>query len=421
MCCAKEGSRQMRDRRLAKMKRVALAFLLAAVVLWLLSVRYGWVWAEAFAEAAVVGGLADWFAVTALFRRPLGLPIPHTGIVARQQERIGRSIGQFLREMFLSRDVVERQLAQWQPLERVAKWLQTPGNAGAAVRSMGVWWQRGVSDERRGSLRTAIASEAESALQALPVRKIARFFIGELLADDRHREVFAPVFARLAVATKKHEALIAAGAVKDAPLRDVPVLGRLSEAMAGAFGGMAVDKAVAQLSAAAKDLHHPLHDRIAETLREMDEEFDEGRELPESWQRWRVAALQDGRIRSLIERGLELIEQEAQRRQKEGSADGFGARLAEILPGVATRLVGDGQILKHAHEALASAAVHVLHERGEDIEQGIGKIVASWETTQLVDQLEERVGSDLQFVRINGTVIGGCIGLVMHATGLLVS
>lgn len=410
----------MEDDRLGRMKRIALGLLLAAVALWLASVRMGWAWAEAFAEAAVVGGLADWFAVTALFRRPLGLPIPHTGIIALQKERIGRSIGAFLRQMFLKSDAVGRQLTNWRPLERVADWLQTPGNAGSATRAMGDWWRAGVSDDRRTALRKAIAAEAESALQALPVRKIARFVIGELLTESRHRSLAAPLFARMAEVTKRHEQFIAAGAVKDAPLRDVPVLGRLSEAVAGAFGGMAVDKVVNQLTAASNDLSHPLHDRIAETLAEMDEEFAEGRELPESWHRWRVAALQDGRVRSVIERGLELIEIEAAKRQQEGRDDGFGSRLADILPAVARRLVSDGQILNQANHALGAAVAHVLDEKGDDIERAIGTVVAGWDTGELVDQLEQRVGSDLQFVRINGTVIGGCIGLVMHAIGLLV-
>src|SRR5213076_2156181 len=181
-----------RQARLDAMKRRATALLgvalLVFVVASLYEGRYPWLgYVRATAEASLVGGLADWFAVTALFRHPLGLPIPHTAIVATRKERIGRILGTFVQNHFLSREVVAANLRAVRPAERAARWLADPEHARQIARQVAGGAAKTLDTLPDADVRALVQQVVSARLEATRVAPTLGRTLALVLADDRHQ------------------------------------------------------------------------------------------------------------------------------------------------------------------------------------------------------------------------------------------
>src|SRR3989442_14722704 len=181
-----------RQAQLDAMKRRATGLLPLAVVVFvaarIFEAQYPWLgWVRATAEASLVGGLADWFAVTALFRPPLGLPIPHTAIVATRKEHIGRILGNFVQNHFLSRDVVAANLRAVRPAERAARWLADPEHSRRIARQMAVGLARTLEALPDEDVRVLVHEVVSARLRATRVAPALGKTLALVLADDRHQ------------------------------------------------------------------------------------------------------------------------------------------------------------------------------------------------------------------------------------------
>ena len=204
---------QQRSRQLAGMKARATGLLVAAAIAFALSLvfkgRYPWLeWVQAFTEAALVGGLADWFAVTALFKHPLGIPIPHTAIIPARKDRVGQVLGAFVQRNFLNRQVVEVRLTDARLGERLARWLSNPTNsrlvAGHAARALVTAAESLRDDDVQGMIDTALADRIRSARVAPMVGKA----LSVITAGNRHQELLDEAIRLAARAVTENEDVI---------------------------------------------------------------------------------------------------------------------------------------------------------------------------------------------------------------------
>jgi uncharacterized membrane-anchored protein YjiN (DUF445 family) len=401
-----------RMQSLRRMKRVATGMLIGAAAVFAVCVIVGdghglWGYVQAAAEASMVGGLADWFAVTALFRYPLGIPIPHTAIIPRKKDQIGSALATFVQQNFLTESVVGERLAAAQVTRRFGEWLAEPRHAAR------------------------IADEAGSALNGLAnvirddeVRDAVAHF-----ADRKLREVqLAPLLARVLDTVREsgqHQAALTAGLKglmrflddNQALFRD-----RLSEESPDWVPNWVDDRVFARLFLGLQSF---LADVTAQPDHELRRQFD--RYLRE----YAVALRTDPEKAATIEKAkIDLLERPDVREWLSGlwaylkRAILAGAvdpnsdlrrTVASLTVQVGTTLRDDPNLQATVDKSLQRLVGHVLARYSDDIAELISGTVARWDAADTGRRLELQVGRDLQFIRINGTVVGALVGVIIYA------
>ncbi|QYG95382.1 DUF445 domain-containing protein [Iamia sp. SCSIO 61187] len=399
------------------MKRTATGLLLAATAVFLvarvLEEDASWLgFVRATAEAAMVGAIADWFAVTALFRHPLGIPIPHTAIIPNRKDDIGRGLGTFVQQHFLTRDVVEERLAGVSLAARLGDWLTEPGNAER------------VGDQLGGVLRTTLDTlkdeDVQETLEVAVATRVRAIEAGPVLAkglelvvaDGRHQEVLSVLLRRVAEAVTDNEEVLRSRLQAETPWW-VP----------DRFDDRIFDRVHT-------GVQRFLHEVADDTAHPMRATFDE-----------RITTLADQLARSPSMRARadalkeELVQHPAVREWSStmwadikasllAHADDPESDLRLRLVGAARsfgeRLRDDPTLQARVDGWVASTAVEVVERSKGEVGEVIASTVARWDSTEATDRIELQVGRDLQFIRINGTVVGGLAGLVIYSVGKLI-
>ncbi|RTL20221.1 MAG: DUF445 domain-containing protein [Sphingomonadaceae bacterium] len=401
------------------MRRIAGGLLLAMAAIFLVSRHYApiYPWAgfvQAFSEAAMVGGLADWFAVTALFRHPLGLPIPHTAIVPRNKDRIGDTLAIFLRTNFLLPAIIARQMRRVDVATAIARWLTDPPE-GAGGR-----FRRGASklvaqvldglDPQRlgGMVKAGIAAR----LRETDVSPILGRILTATVADNRHAPLLDGAIRWSAKALAANEHLIRqmvhdrAGSILRWTGLDETVADKLIDGL---------DRLIVDM---AEDPQHPLRLKVEEGLDRLawDLQFDpETQEKVEAMkvelianpamQRWMDGLWESARA------GLLRIA-----RDPEGAMQG---QIGDLLRQLGQTLTSDPRLARTINRFVRRTVVGIAADYGEGIVALVSQTVRGWDTRTITSRLENAVGRDLQYIRINGTLVGGLVGLVIHSVDVL--
>ena len=376
-----------RRAQLRRMKAIAVAMLLAMVAGFVLSHAMGnqgvWAWVSAFCEAATVGALADWFAVVALFRHPLGLPIPHTAIIPRNKARIADSLAAFVRDHFLEPQNLLARLEVFDPAARLGQWLAQPQQSRKLARMARGWALQALDllDER--AVRESIQRFVVARLQAWDAAATAGEVLGLLTADDRHQQLLDEALKRLsryldgeAVKQRASELL-----VKHARREWPKLVGTVN--LVKPVEGIADD----------------LAERIARAvLDELNEILVEpGHPIRRDYERW---------LRGYIKRLRQDLERD----------DGvLAGHLERSLVGLGEALGRDESLREAINQHVMGGAEKLALRLRGGVTDYIAQTVKAWDERHLVEQLELSVGRDLQYIRFNGTLVGGLIGLSLHA------
>jgi uncharacterized membrane-anchored protein YjiN (DUF445 family) len=403
---------QERLRGLRRMKAVALGALIFMAVVFVLAFafqeRVGWLgYVRAAAEGGMVGALADWFAVTALFRRPLGLPIPHTAIIPTRKDEIGRTLGEFIETNFLASDVVRTKLASTAIARRAGEWLREPAHA-----------------ERVSAEGATIATAVLNALSDDDVRDLLADLAREHLVEPEWGPPAGDWLAKIVEAGAHH------GAVDLA----VETVGRWLEANEASFTGLVsrrlpswvprlahrfVDdtvysEAVKFVRAVQADPRHPARlaidgylDRLAVNLQHDPETraklesakaslFDSPRVGALAAEAWNTA--KNGLLKALAD-----------------PESGLRRRAARALEEVGERLTTDAALQHRVDAWVSEAAVFLVDRYRHDIASIITDTVERWDPAETTEKIELMVGRDLQYIRLNGTIVGALAGLAIFA------
>jgi uncharacterized membrane-anchored protein YjiN (DUF445 family) len=407
--------------RLVKMQRVATLMLVAVALVfvvtrWLES-AYPWLgFVRAFAEAAMVGGIADWFAVTALFRHPLGLPIPHTAIVASRKDRIGTALGNFVQRNFLTRDVVAGKIAAMQLGDRAAQWLARPENSRRLARHAAHGLSGAVSvmhdDDVQAMVDRSIVSRLRR-MQAAPL--MARLF--ELMTTGgRHQALLDDALRLAAKFLYENEAMIRERVKAESPWW-VP----------GAVDSRVGDKIVSgvekTLVAVAADPDHPLRHRYDEAV---DRFVSSLRENPET-----IARFEQIKLDVLAHPGVadfarevwgdvkEKIAHYAERRADDAEPE--PDQLEQWLAGLGHKVLEDPVLSAKVNGWIVEIVSYSVEQAREEVAKLISATVAAWDADATSRKIELQIGRDLQFIRINGTIVGGLVGLILYSVGLMLN
>lgn len=402
-----------RRRGLRRMKSVALALLgLAAVVYALTLGRDGALgYVNAGAEAAMVGALADWFAVTALFRRPLGLPIPHTALIPTRKDALGRSLQEFVGTNFLAETVVRERVARARIAQRVGTWLSDDAHSERVTAEL--------ATATRGALRVLRDDEVATLLEDVVLRPVlSRPWgppVGRLLervvADGAHHRLVDLTLVELEAWLREHEHLVESLVLDRAPLWTPQWLDdRLArrvyvEALKWVVdvrddpkhrARLALDDALGRF---AKDMQtDPATIERAEALKERLVTHPGVRDGIE--QLW-------ASVRAVLVEATEDPDSDLRQRARAGLL-AFGRRLAT-----------DAGLQGKVDTYVVDAVGHVVATYREELTSLISETVERWDGEEASRRIELHVGRDLQFIRINGTVVGALAGLAIHALSTL--
>ncbi len=403
------------------MRRTAsgLIVLMAALFLWsgrYLDVHPAWGYLHAFAEAAMVGGLADWFAVTALFRRPLGLPIPHTAIIPENKDRIADTMAGFLRDNFLTPAVVGRRMGSMNLAQAVGSYLADPratqdSRIRAGAGELAVEVLESLDPERLG---TQVRTGLKTQLAKLEVAPLLGGMLEAMIADGRHRPLIDKIIRWAGLVLEDNETLVRDMVHKraNAVLRFTGLDERLANSV--------LDGLYKLLAEVLVDPDHPLRSKIEEGLQDLAHGLREDPEMRERIERMKQELLENPAIgdwwQGVWERlRANLIESI---RSSNGSTghDYIGETLGEL--GAALR--DDERLQRQVNRFARRTAVGVATRYGDQIVRLVSETVKRWDAHTITDRVESAVGRDLQFIRINGTLVGGLVGMTIHTLDIYV-
>ena len=370
---------------------------------------YPWLgYVKSFAEAAMVGGLADWFAVTALFRHPLGLPIPHTAIIPRNKDRIGEALASFIRENFLIPRVVARRMQRLDVAGAAGRFLQTPAREGNRIRAGASRLIADVfeslDDERLGGI---VKGAISNRLRKMEVAPLLGHALASAINEDRHVPMLEAAIRWTARALDANEVLIRDMVRKKANW--VLKLAGLDTKLADAIID-GLRKLTAEMST---DPAHPVRIKIEEALAQLANDLQTKPETRERVEAIKEQLLDNQSVSlwldALWQRGREAIIKAA--RNPDAVLAG---KLGEVMKSMGGTLEQDRRIRAAINQFARRAVVGMAASYGGSIVKLVSETIRGWDARTVTNRLEAAVGRDLQYIRINGTLVGGLVGLILH-------
>jgi uncharacterized membrane-anchored protein YjiN (DUF445 family) len=407
----------LRTRRLTAARRRATAFLVGVTVVFVVVTVVGahgtlLGYVQAGAEAGMVGGVADWFAVTALFRRPLGLPIPHTALIVERKDQFAVTLGQFVQENFLNADVLAERIRSARLVPRLAGWLSDPDNAARFAGHAADLVVAAAEALRDEDVQRQLTAELTRALDAVDVASLAGRALRAAIAEGDQAELFNSVLSAADRYVADHYEELRQLFQAEAP-RWVPdavyrrVFDRLYQRLRQRLATMAEDPS---------DETRHLFDEWFAGLPDRLETSPEWRERGERLKRDVLGSegLRDWSS-SLWQKAKETLRTQAGDPQSE-----LRRRLADALVATGDRLDSDRRLHDGLERMVESGARALADQFHDELAGLVTATIERWNAEQTSSQLELLLGRDLQFIRINGTVVGAGVGLVLHAIVLAV-
>jgi uncharacterized membrane-anchored protein YjiN (DUF445 family) len=415
VAAAGHQSAAARARALATARRRATALLGAVTALFVVvtaigahGILLGYV--QAGAEASMVGGVADWFAVTALFRHPLGLPIPHTAIIVERKDQFAATLGQFVQENFLTGNVLAERIRSAKLVPRLAGWLADEGNAArfaGRAADLVVTVAENLRDE---DVQRVLTAELTRAVDAVEVAPLAGRVLRTLIAGGHHAEVFNAILSGADGYLADHSAELRELFEAEAP-RWVPdaVYRRLFDRM--------FTRLRQRLAAMAADPDDQTRQQFEAWIAGLPDRLETSPELRERGERLKREVLGSTALRdwsSSLWRGIK----EGLRTQAADPTSELRRRLADALVAAGRRLGSDRRLADGLDRMVESGARALADQFHDELAGLVTGTIERWDAAETSSQLELLLGRDLQYIRINGTVVGAAVGLALHAIAL---
>lgn len=397
------------------MKRRATGLLALALLIFIVATiwepQYPWLgYVRATAEASLVGGLADWFAVTALFKHPLGIPIPHTAIVATRKERIGQILGTFVQKHFLSREVITANLRRVSPAERAAQWLADREHARQIARQFASGLAKTLEALPREEVQELVGQVVRNRVRSFRVAPALGKTLALALADNRQEELLNATVKLAADAVRNNRELIRERVRAETPWWVPPVLDdRIYQKIIAAVERLLGDMV--------RDPAHPLRTAFDDAIKDFIHRLQHSPEVIARAEALKEEWLMDEGAVELSRRLWDGIQQAVS--SYAAAADGGGAVAAPSpldngLSEFGVALQSNPAILAEIDDLLVDLTAGVVEKYRVEIGDLIAQTVAGWDPQATSQRFELAVGRDLQFVRINGTLVGGLVGLAIY-------
>ena len=399
---------------LRRMRSIAVGLLLFAAVVYLVTLGEDGVlgFVNAGAEASMVGAIADWFAVTALFKHPMGLPIPHTALIPKRKDELGRGLEEFVGENFLQEDIIRDRLSSAAPSQRLGEWLTEPQNARRVVDEVADVAAIALSKVRDEHIESLVNDALTPRFREEPISPLLGGLLSEALRDNIHHGLVDLALAELYGWLLENPDTVAEVLGERAPWWAPP---RLNDAVTGRIH-LELVRWVGDIR---DDPGHRAREALDSVLAQLAQDL-----LTNAGTQARAEALKERMLDHPAVATSFISLWDALRRALTASLeDSEGAVRERMLTEVcrfAERLVEDAGLRTRLDTMAADAAVFVVERYGAELTAVITHTIKRWDGREAARRIELHVGRDLQFIRINGTIVGGLVGVIIHAVSIAV-
>lgn len=400
----------------------ALALLLGMVVLYVgchlgVSRWPALSWVNAFAEAAIVGGLADWFAVVALFRHPLGIPIPHTAILPRRKQHVAKTVATFVVENFLARGVLVRRMGDFDFVAPATLWVRR--EADFLAKNVATLVPRLLDSLDKTEVAAVLHRQIVRQAANMPLAPFAGKLLGFLTAGGRHEVLLDEGLQMAGQLLAEHR-----GAIEDAIKREVPLpdylflpgilsLEHIKKSIAAWVAQKLVDRVHLLLTEAASSRGHPVRQRFTLRVERLVAELQVSPEYLQKGEELKQEMLSSPLLLESIEAAWLGLVHYAKEQVQGGGGSVVGA-IKQAVHAILKAMEADPTLGARLNEGLKGAACDWVDTHRPQFEAAIRETIEAWDAAELSRKLELEVGADLQCVRMNGTLIGGTVGLLLH-------
>ena len=412
------ASDRLKRKQLLRMKSFATGLLIVAAITYVFAKRAEaagapeWVsYLRAAAEAGMIGGLADWFAVTALFRRPLGLPIPHTAIIPTRKDAIGASLGEFVGDNFLSDEVVRNKINSADIALRFGNWLSQAKNSKQVTDELAgvIAWATSLGDDE--DISEVIEESFRRTAQNFDIAKPLRILLIKAVENDAH----TPIVDMLAKAIENW--------LETDPAR---AKGWIDKQLPKWLPGLGKDKAgewlyerLIELSKEVQvDYEHPIRRSIERLLNRFAEQLQSDPVIIERINRAKMRLVDRPEVRHTIS-DIWITTKQTLREEASDSNSELRIRVTTLLANFGKRIAADNELQQTIDLAIENATAHLVDTYRDEIAAIISDTVSRWDAGDTAKKIELQVGRDLQFIRVNGTIVGALAGIAIHAVGEL--
>ena len=408
------GADEARRQGLRRMRTVAVGLLVLAACVYAATLGQEgfWGFVNAGAEASMVGAIADWFAVTALFKHPLGIPIPHTALVPKRKDELGKGLEEFVGENFLQEDIIRERVAAAGISARVGDWLADPANTRRVVDEVSDIAVIGLGRVRDEHIADLVSQAFVPRFRDEPISPLLGTALMEVLRDDLHHSVVDLVMEEM------HRWLL------DNPETFVTVLRerapwwappKLNDAITTRIHA----EAIAWVEDIRSDPHHRVREALDSMLGQLAGDLLNDRATQERAEAFKNRLLDHPQVvttaislwKAMRSAVLESI------RDREGAVR---VRLLTELNAFAEQLRTDADLRIRLDRTAADVTVFMVERYGAEVTTVITHTIERWDGKEAARRIELHVGRDLQFIRINGTIVGGLVGVLIHAVSLAV-
>ncbi|HEX8604820.1 MAG TPA: DUF445 domain-containing protein [Pseudoduganella sp.] len=402
--------------RLRTMQRVALGLLVAAAVLFAIAHSQqgghpAWGYVEAFAEAAMIGAVADWFAVVALFRHPLGIPLWHTAIIPNSKAAIGANLGSFVENHFITEEGVAERVRQADIAGRAGEWLRDPANAWQVSQALTAVLAQALDKVDDDQMRARIRGFASAELGKLDLSGLAGGYLDTMIGKGGTQALFDPLLEKLITwlgDEANHET------VGEFMLRCFTIENPMVKSMVLGYAPKVIGSLREQAIDVRMNREHPLRGKVDTWLGESAQKLKANPEWQESVARYQADALQGEELQAMLGGIWDAVRQRLQA-DLQGDDPAIAATVRQIVQECGVMLSTDQNMRNWLNAAIeAGSAALVRRYRGE-VGNFIEQQLAKWSKEEMSTRIELAIGRDLQFIRINGTIVGGLVGVVIHA------
>ncbi len=407
---------ELRRARLATMKRRAAALLAAVTAVFLVTAVWGgdvtWVaYVHATAEAAMIGGLADWFAVVALFRHPIGIPIPHTAIVVERKDQFADTLGEFIQESFLTPETITARVRSADAVGRTARWLQQPANAERVAGELLDGSVRVADLVRDDDVHRVLEGVVRDRVDAVPLAPLVGRGLAFLIRDGRHQQVLDVALRELDLYLHENRDDLRRRLGDQSPWW-------LPGAAEDRIFERLVDGARALIAEMLEDREHHLRRRFEERLVRLATELQTSPDHLARGEQLKHEVLSTPEVRAWA---TDLWSDVKVRLRSQAEADDspLRDRLSTVIAAVGVRLDDDPVLAGKLERSLETGVAQVVERFHGQIGDLVSTTIAHWDAEETADRLELLLGPDLQFIRINGTVVGALAGLVLYGISRL--
>lgn len=397
------------------MKWIATGFLVVAGVVYVITTVFGgqgWLgYVRAMAEASMVGALADWFAVTALFRRPLGLPIPHTAIIPTRKDTLGQNLADFVGTNFLTEQIVRDKLRRVSVSRRLGEWLGKPGSAERITAELATAMRGAVTVLRDEDIQAVLEQAVVNRVLAEPWGPPLGKLLGRILTDGAHQKLVDLLCDR------------AYEWVRDNHTTVLRVVSDRAPSWSPRFvDGLLADKVYSEVLAFAwavkTDVNHPMRLAIDTFLIEFAGDLQKDPDTMRRAEQFKNQVLAHPEVRDLIGSAWGTAKRMLLDAAEDPSSE-LRVRVRQGLVSLGSRLTEDAALRDKVDNWVEDAAAYVVSKYSSEIITLITDTVARWDAQETSRKIELQVGRDLQFIRINGTVVGALAGLVIYSLSRL--